>query len=41
MCSKLILKSPERGHGRLSDVFVVNFEHVLYFLMVLFLFLKR
>ena len=27
ICSKLKTKTPERGHQRRSDVFIVNFEH--------------
>ena len=26
ICLKLIIKTPERSHGRRSDVFIVNFE---------------
>ena len=28
ICSKLIIKTPERRHWRRSGVFIVNFEHV-------------
>ena len=28
MCSKLIIKTPERCHWRRSGVFIVNFEHI-------------
>ena len=38
ICSKLTITAPERRHFRLSDVFVVNFEHfsdlVLVFLLL-------
>ena len=29
ICSKLTMKTPERGHWRRSGVFIVNFEHVI------------
>ena len=29
VCSKLTIKTPERGHWRRSRVFIVNFEHIL------------
>ena len=29
ICSKLTVKTPERGHWRPSGVFIVNFEHVI------------
>ena len=28
ICSKLIIKTPERHHWRRSGVFIVNFEHI-------------
>ena len=30
ICSKLTIKTPERGHWCCSGVFIVNFEHVSY-----------
>ena len=27
ICSKLTIKTPERSHGRLFGVFIVNFVH--------------
>ena len=30
-CSKLLIKTPERRHWRLSGVFIVNFEHSVSF----------
>ena len=35
---KLTIKTPEWGHGRPSDVFIINFEHILH-LLVMFLLL--
>ena len=28
ICLKFIIKTPEQGHCRPSDVFLVNFEHI-------------
>ena len=39
ICSKLTIKTPERRYGRLSAVFIVNFEHILYLLILLLLLL--
>ena len=36
ICSKLIIKTPERRHWRCSGVFIVNFEHISH-LVLLFL----
>ena len=38
MSSKLIVNTPERRHGRPTDVFIVNFEHILhiFYLFILF-----
>ena len=30
ICSKLIIKTPERYHLRRPGVFIVNFEHILH-----------
>ena len=37
ICSKLTIKTPERRHWRRSGVFIVNFENVLHFVLVLLL----
>ena len=37
ICSKLTLKKPERRQWRRSGVFIVNFEHILHFVIVLLL----
>ena len=29
ICLKLTVKTPERHHYRRSDVFIVNFEHII------------
>ena len=34
ICSKLTIKTPERRHWRLSDVFIVNFEHISHLVLV-------
>ena len=34
ICSKLIIKTPERCHWHRFDVFVVNFEHISHFFPV-------
>ena len=34
MCSKLTIKSREQRQWRLSGVFIVNFEHILYLFLV-------
>ena len=34
MCSKLTIKTPERRQWRRSGVFIVNFEHILHFVLV-------
>ena len=36
-CSKLTIKTPERSHWRRSGVFIVNFEHILHFVLVFLL----
>ena len=36
ICSKLIMKTPERRHWRHSGVFIVNFEHVSRLTLVFF-----
>ena len=28
ICSKLIIKTPERRHGRRSCIFLIHFEHI-------------
>ena len=35
ICSKLTVKTPERHQCRRSDVFIVNFEHILHLVLVL------
>ena len=35
ICSKLIIKTPERRQWRRSDVFIVNFENISHLLLVL------
>ena len=37
ICSKLTIKTPERGQWRLSGVFNVNFEHISHLVLVLLL----
>ena len=37
VCSKLIIKTPERRHWRRSGVFIVNFEHISYHVRVFLL----
>ena len=37
MCSKLTIKTPERPQRRSSGVFIVNFEHISYFVLVFLL----
>ena len=37
ICSKLTIKTPERRHWRRSGVFIVNFEHILHFVLVFLL----
>ena len=37
ICSKLAIKTPERCHLHRSGVFIVNFEHISYFVLVLLL----
>ena len=34
ICSKLIIKTPERRQWRRSDVFIVNFENISHLLLV-------
>ena len=34
MCLKLTIKAPERRHWRRSDVFIVNFKHILHLNLV-------
>ena len=37
ICSKLIIKTPERRHWRHSGVFIVNFEHISHLVLVFLL----
>ena len=37
ICSKLTIKTSERRHWRRSGVFIVNFEHISYLLLVFLL----
>ena len=37
ICSKLTINTPERRHRHLSDVFIVNFEHISHLVLVLIL----
>ena len=37
ICSKLIIKTPERRQWRRSDVFIVNFENISHLLLVFLL----
>ena len=37
ICSKLTIKIPERRHWRRSDIFIVNFEHISYLVLVFLL----
>ena len=37
ICSKLTLKTPERRPWRPSDVFIANFEHISYLVLVFLL----
>ena len=37
ICSKLIIKTPERRHWLSSGVFIVNFEHTLHLVLVFLL----
>ena len=37
ICSKLIIKTPERRDWRRSGVFIVNFEHISHLILVLLL----
>ena len=37
MCSKLTIKTPEGRHWRPTDVFIVNFEHISYLVLVILL----
>ena len=37
ICSKLTIKTPERRHWRRSGVFIVNFEHISYLVLVFLL----
>ena len=37
ICSKLIIRTPERRQWRRSDVFIVNFEYISHLLLVLLL----
>ena len=39
ICSKLIIKTPERRHWRRSGVVIVNFEHISHLSLVLLLLL--
>ena len=35
ICSKLTIETPERRHWRRFGVFIVNFEHISHFILVL------
>ena len=37
ICSKLTIKTPERGHWRRSGVFTVNFKYILHLVLVFLL----
>ena len=37
ICSKLTIRTPERRHWRRSDVFIINFEHILRIFLVFLL----
>ena len=37
ICSKLTINTPERRHWRRSGVFIVNFEHISYLVLVFLL----
>ena len=37
ICSKLTLNTPERFHWRRSGLFIVNFEHISYLVLVFLL----
>ena len=37
ICSKLIIKTPERRQCRCSGVFIVNFEHISHLFLVFLL----
>ena len=37
ICSKLLIKTPEQRQWRHSDVFIINFEHILHLFLVLLL----
>ena len=37
ICSKFTIKTPKRRHWRRSGVFIVNFEHISYLVLVLLL----
>ena len=37
ICSKLTVNTPKRRYSRRSDVFIVNFEHILYLVLVFLL----
>ena len=37
ICSKLKIKTPEQRQRRRSDVFIVNFEHILHLVLVFLL----
>ena len=37
MCSELTIKTPERRHWRRSGIFIVNFEHISYLVLVFLL----
>ena len=41
ICSKLIIKTPEQRHWRLSCVFIVDFEHISHLVVFLLLILSR
>ena len=37
ICSKLTIKTPERGNWRRSGIFIVNFEYISHLALVLLL----
>ena len=37
ICSKFLIKTPERRQWRRSGVFILNFEHILHFVLVFLL----
>ena len=37
ICSKLLIKIPERRHWRRSGIFIINFEHIPHLVLVFLL----